>query len=302
MTIRSAIFGSMLRAWSHVAPTERGAFHLVRAARRFMPASDRRDVFHTPSGIQLNLDLDTYPDCCMAFGLYELDTFRLLRRLLKPGMTFVDCGANLGYFTLAAARWVGPTGRVEAFEPDPTNRSRLIANIDNNREPAAQPTRGGAAIDAPIVVHPIAVADRAGEIDFFHPEGGGFNHGMAGAFASAAPSSAKFSVPCVRLDALLSVAPDVVKIDIEGGELAALRGMEKLLTVNRPPTLIVESSPMSARLAGHEPAELFRTIRSIQPAYRIFWIGATLRELGSAAELAVISRQGNLLAKAPHAD
>jgi FkbM family methyltransferase len=284
MSIRMHILGSMLRAWARLAPTERGAFHLVRAARRLMPPHEWRGRFRTPQGIELQLDLSTYPDCCMAFGLYELDTYRLLRRIVAPGSTFVDCGANLGYFTLAAARWVGPDGRVEAFEPDPANRARLEENLARNN------------LAANVRVHSLAASDRGGEIDFFHPEGDEYNHGMAGAYAaSAAPAGARMVVRCARLDEALDRSPDVVKIDIEGGELAALRGMSRWLE-SAPPKLVVESSPLSARLAGHEPADLFRTIRAIQPRYRIFWIGARLRELHDASELAAITRQGNLFA------
>jgi hypothetical protein len=55
-------------------------------------------------GLTLNLDLGTYPDCCMAYGLYELATARWVGRLLGPGDHFVDVGANIGYFTLIEAQ------------------------------------------------------------------------------------------------------------------------------------------------------------------------------------------------------
>ena len=55
---------------------------------------------HYAGWAALGLDLGTYPDCCMAYGLYELDTARLIKRLLRVGDHFVDAGANIGYFTL----------------------------------------------------------------------------------------------------------------------------------------------------------------------------------------------------------
>ena len=57
----------------------------------------------------------------------------LIKMILRPGMTFVDAGANIGYFTLLASRIVGKTGRVFAIERDPANLSILLANIERNK-------------------------------------------------------------------------------------------------------------------------------------------------------------------------
>ncbi len=98
---------SLARMYSRIAPTNRGAYALARWARGAIPAEKWRDCFETPAGTPLNLDIGTYPDCNMALGLYETETFSLLAKLLRPGSHFVDCGANLGYFTLHAAMLVG---------------------------------------------------------------------------------------------------------------------------------------------------------------------------------------------------
>ncbi|HUF79655.1 MAG TPA: hypothetical protein VMN03_00855, partial [Burkholderiales bacterium] len=116
----------LVRGYARVAPSERGGYRLARAVRRLRPREAWRDAFDTPAG-RLELDLGAYPDCCMALGLYELDTARVLRRLLRPGDHFIDGGANIGYFSLMAARLVGSIGRVDAFEPQPENRARLLA-------------------------------------------------------------------------------------------------------------------------------------------------------------------------------
>src|SRR5205085_11707458 len=105
---------------------------LARFARNFISEKNREGIFQIPDGLRLQLDLRTYPDLTMAVGLYELDTARLIRRLLKPGSHFVDVGANLGYFTLLAAKWTAPTGRIDAFEPDPINRQRLENHLRAN--------------------------------------------------------------------------------------------------------------------------------------------------------------------------
>ena len=65
-------------------------------------------------------------------GCYEPQETLLVREILKPGMTFVDVGANWGYFTLLAAHLVGPQGTVVALEPDPRMFARLAANVSRN--------------------------------------------------------------------------------------------------------------------------------------------------------------------------
>ncbi len=132
-----------LRVYGHIAPTGRGMFRLARLARRLRPRSRWRDTF-TVSGHALDLDLAVYPDCCMAFGVYELDTARWITRLLQPGGHFVDGGANLGYFTLLAAGCVGKAGRVDAFEPVPATRQRLTDHLNRNNlaDDGARPPRG----------------------------------------------------------------------------------------------------------------------------------------------------------------
>ena len=109
---------AVLRAYARVAPTERGGYRLARLARRAVPRERWRGEFAVGRGLRMRLDLGTYPDVAMAYGLYERDTDRLFSRLIRPGMTVVDGGANVGYFTLRFAKLVGAGGRVEAFEPD----------------------------------------------------------------------------------------------------------------------------------------------------------------------------------------
>ena len=128
MPVPAPLSFKLLHAYGRVATTERGGFRLARLARRFVPRarwSGRFDV----GGLTYGLDLSTYPDVAMAGGVYELDTLRVLRRRLGPGTTFIDGGANLGYFTCQAAVW---GAKVVAVEPDPVNRERLTTNLAAN--------------------------------------------------------------------------------------------------------------------------------------------------------------------------
>lgn len=274
---------ALLRAYSRFAPTERGGYRLVRLARRTLPRERWRGRFVTPDKLRMDLDLGTYPDCCMAVGLYELDTYRQIRRHVAPGSWFVDCGANIGYFTLLAARWIGPTGRVDAFEPDPLNLARLQTHLAIN------------GMENVVRIHPVAVGDRPGDLVLYHPTREQDNHGMASAYASLLPSARSFTVPCVRLDEELDGVPDVVKMDIEGAELPAITGMAGLLRSERPPRLILELNPVSAAAAGYKPSDLIRQLLAIQPRYRVYWIGWGLHRLSTPEAVDALPRQGNLL-------
>jgi FkbM family methyltransferase len=272
-----------LKGYSRIAPTERGGFRLARMARSFVPQSDRQGTFQTPDGLRLNLDLQTYPDINMAVGLYELDTARLIHRLLKPGSWFVDVGANLGYFTLLAAKWTAPAGQVDAFEPDPINRQRLEEHLRENR------------LEDRVRIHAIAASSQDGQVQLIHPQGAGTNHGMASFYRSLTGEGQTFTVATARLDDALEGSPDLIKIDVEGAELWVIDGMQKLLGAPSPPKLIIEHNPTSCAAAGYRPGDIFAKLLQFQPDYKVFWIGWRLKRINSPDHLNSISRQGNIL-------
>ena len=278
-------FGA-LRAYSRVTPTQRGGYRLVRMGRRFVSPELWRGPFAIPGPATLQLDLSTYPDCCMACGLYELDTLRVLRRLLRPGMHFVDCGANIGYFTIMASRIVGEAGRVDAIEPDPLNRARLEEHLKLN------------GLRERVRVHAVAASGAAGSATLYHPVGDARNHGEASLILGAAGATSEtYTVPTARLDELLDHTPDLIKMDIEGAELSALSGMTRLLRDAHPPSLVIEHNPESARAAGHRSGDLLRAIHDANSSYRAYWIGWRLREM-TADRIDAMSRQGNILYQA----
>src|SRR4030095_12986569 len=216
---------------------------------------ERQGIFQTPGGLRLNLDLRTYPDINMAVGLYELDTARLIHRLLNPNSWFVDVGANLGYFTLLAAKWTAPTGRIDAFEPDPINRQRLEAHLRENN------------LTDRVRIHPIAASSQPGKIELIHPQSAGTNHGMASFYKSLTGEGQTFTVATARLDDALDGFPDLIKIDVEGAELSVIEGMQKILSSASPPRLIIEHNPTSCAAAGYRPGDIFKKLNEFQPRY-----------------------------------
>lgn len=158
-------------------------------------------------------------------GSYEFEKQRLLARMLAPGQVMFDLGANVGFYTLLAARRVGPGGRVVAFEPLEGNVAYLRRHLRRNAV-------------ANVEVIQAAVADRPGTARFAPHRSNAMGR---------LSDSGDLEVPVVSLDALFEAGslprPDVLKIDIEGAELRALRGAERLLRTARPCILLATHGP-----------------------------------------------------------
>jgi FkbM family methyltransferase len=178
------------------------------------------------------------------YGMFEISETRLVQALLRPGMTFVDVGANIGYYTLLAARAVGAQGRVHAFEPNAAVRQRLETNVALNQLGNIQ-------------VHGQAVARASGEVRFYAsalPE----NDGISSIFPGDGRASEGAVVPAVSLDdfegRLTSGGGrpiDLLKIDVEGAEIEVFEGGRRVLGAGRAPALLFEAhdlAPVSAHL------------------------------------------------------
>lgn len=173
-----------------------------------------------------------------AIGSNEPAVQDLFARVIRPGMVVYDVGANVGFFTVIAARLTGAGGFVYAFEPDLDNarlvRANLAANDFNQALVVARavgPTTGVATLQ---------VARYSG------------GHALVGA-APPPDKVHEVAVETVALDDFLTqvgvLPPDLVKIDVEGLELPVLDGMERLLRAHRP-SLLVELD--DATRTGHD--------------------------------------------------
>ena len=168
-----------------------------------------------------------------------------IRRLLKPGMVFIDIGANIGYFAMLAAALVGPTGKVYAFEPNPDNCQMVEMSIEANGFENIQ-------------LFPNAVAEAK---QSFNLDVGGTNsNGRIIDFTpEATPGQATpILVEAVVLDDTLPDLDrvDVVKLDIEGAEPRAWQGMQQIVSKFRP-ILVFEFSPELIPITSHVTAESF---------------------------------------------
>jgi FkbM family methyltransferase len=151
-------------------------------------------------------------------GKVEPEVQLVLGGLLRPGATFVDAGAGIGFFSLLAARLVGEGGAVVAFEPSPVHAASVRANVALN---------GFANVE----VVETAVSDRPRVAFLEDPS-------AATATLGDVASRRSIAVDAVSLDDFLAaregLVPDLVKVDVEGHEAAVLRGMSETLSRTRP--------------------------------------------------------------------
>ncbi len=175
-------------------------------------------------------------------GGYEPFVTWALQELLTEGSTFVDVGANIGYFTLLAARRVGPKGRVLAFEPMAPNHALLTKSVQLN---------GFQNVE----LFPVALGDADGVARFGLPDRA--NSGSFTLLNDRAWKKSVYEVPIRRLDDIAGDRQvDVIKMDVEGAEGLALRGMLQTLRRCRP-VLLMEYTPSSlAAVSGSSGREL----------------------------------------------
>lgn len=180
-------------------------------------------------------------------GYYEPQETALVRHLLREGMTFVDVGANWGYFTLLASCLVGPPGRVVSFEPHPALYEMLARNVARNGFGWAKALR-------------VAVADAEGEVSLegFAEEAG--NWGLSRLTTNAGGEAPFFRVASARLETLLDAegvgSVDLLKMDIEGAESVVLPTMAEGLRRGRYRRILLELHPAALAEAGQDAKAL----------------------------------------------
>lgn len=177
---------------------------------------------------------------------YEPYVESVLRRLLMAGDTFLDVGANIGYFTALGAHLVGPTGRVIAFEPIDRNVQLIYATLWENRFENVTVFPFAASSEARLVAMSTqASSSNAGVVD-----------------RSIGERRTRLIAQSQRIDDLLATVQsiEVVKFDIEGHEIHAWRGAEKTLAKHRPHVL-TEFHPKCIRdNTAIDPVEYLRAL------------------------------------------
>jgi FkbM family methyltransferase len=180
------------------------------------------------AGFKMVLNLQTEKDYWL--GTYEAELQAVLRELVQQGMVLYDIGANIGYISLMMARLSGKGGKIFSFEALPANLRRLKENISLNE------------MESVIQIHPKAVIDMTHPVRFLAHSSTSMGK-AAGSAGRAEEYDQVIIVEGLALDDFVyrqkQPSPHIIKMDIEGGEVLAVKGMKRLLK-ERKPILLIE--------------------------------------------------------------
>jgi FkbM family methyltransferase len=173
---------------------------------------------------------------------WNLEEYEAFRRVVRPGATVLDIGANLGAYTVLFAQWVGPGGRVHAFEPAPGTRAGLTRHVDLN------------GMSERVLVHAEAMSAGEGAAQFRAVGIQGDNRLISG------PDSDAISIRTTSVDQFCGpsgLRPGLIKVDVEGAELGVLEGARRtILSLGESLELYVEMHPHLWSDFGYSRADL----------------------------------------------
>jgi FkbM family methyltransferase len=195
--------------------------------------------------VRLNLDLDDYLQRWVFCHKIDEDLdYNLVGKILRAGEHFVDVGANIGIVSLIASKAVGKTGVVYAVEALPETRAHLQKNLEINKADN-------------VCVLPFALLDENREVEFFSSTDGNIG---GSSLSSDGHKSSGTKVQGRSFDSLISDGTikecDVLKMDIEGAEILALKGMSKLFAGEKPRAVMIEVSDELLNQFGAKPDDV----------------------------------------------
>ncbi|WP_158292264.1 FkbM family methyltransferase [Paracraurococcus ruber] len=252
--------GEIARLTGRVQALEARIEQLARGQATYLGDHEAITRLHTGHRIYVDTRDVSIASHLMLEGRWEPWIEAAIRPLVRPGMRAVDAGANFGYFTLLLADWVGPTGRVHAFEANPGLVAKLRKSIAVN------------GYDSLVQVEEAALHAEPAALQFR------FNHEFSGG-GSVQPGHHggpwrmhELTVRGSTLDQHLANVPAVqfIKLDVEGSEPLVLRGAQALLDRSPEVTIVTEFHEPAAR-AILDPLEFLAgfagqgfTLRSIE--------------------------------------
>lgn len=196
-------------------------------------------------GSWIELDLSEFVQRWIFYGVYGIEELGWLKAILRPGDTFVDVGAHVGFFSLAAAKTVGRQGRVIAIEPAPTLFEKLSKWVSKNDLSWIHPL-------------PVAVGSKRGEASLFLDD----DTNYAPSFFRGETFVSK--VPVRPLDDIAEECGieviHLLKLDIEGSEQQAWEGAQRLIRQKRIKAVICEFNESCLVAAGTSSKYLWHRI------------------------------------------
>jgi FkbM family methyltransferase len=218
-------------------------------------------IYTIPGKIKLNLNLDDYFENAILWGFYEYSVKIIVNSYVNNGGIFIDVGANLGFFSSHAAKSIGPSGSVYAFEPNPHLADRIAQNIALNNFSNVQ-------------IISKAISDTAGEAKFYV----GKQHALSSLRDSyLSELETVIDVEVSTLDAEVHahrISPaniSLIKIDVEGHEFNVFKGMQELLKYK--PKIIFENNPLALAENGYSLIDIWEAFLK-KHNYQMFYLNS----------------------------
>jgi len=180
--------------------------------------------------------------------------FQWIAASIKPDMTVLDIGANIGIFSILFGRVIGDSGRVFAFEPSPVPFGDLQHNIQLN------------GLSERVKSHQIAIGNRSGKLEFYLTDDPRDTQHSAIPPTTYATVSEKIEVPMLTLDSFCmegALSPDVIKIDVEGFEPFVLEGARNTIQRAKTLTVFIELHPWAWDTIGYNKSIFHNLLREL---------------------------------------
>lgn len=225
-----------------------GLFELENAIARLLEPKSGRVVCRL-DGYDIELDLRdrVVAHIIARFKIWEPGETALLKSALQPQMTFVDIGANVGYFSLLAAK---AEARVFAFEPNPLNQQLLESSIARNKF-------------THVTLFKCALSDHTGTATL-HSDRNNFGSPSL-ALANVPEPDGEHTVSLATLDESLppDIPVDIIKIDVQGAEAAVFRGARDVIERSPNLRILMEFWPKGIRNCGDDPQAMLEQLVAV---------------------------------------
>lgn len=236
-------------------------FNFVKYANKVI-ASKLKTNFGIIQGNKMVLDKND--SLCLSIkGIYEPFGTETVKKLIKEGDTVLDLGANIGYYALIFAKLVGETGKVFAFEPEPTNFDLLKKNVELNGYKN-------------VVLIQKAVLNKKGKVKFYIRD----DNKIGSSIYNREDSDKCITVESISLDEYFkdySGKIDFIKVDVEGAEKYVLKGMHNLLNKNKTINIFTEFYPAGFEKCKTEPKEYLNAL--IKHNFKLYNIDEETKKL-----------------------
>jgi FkbM family methyltransferase len=211
--------------------------------------------------------------------IHEKPVTLLLLDALKDSKCFVDCGANLGWYTCLASKLL-PDGIVYGFEMDDLNYNLLRKNVSINN-------------CKNVAIYCVAVTDTSGWVSYRRASMGPNPRNSLSSYVQDTEASEEISVEAISLDNFFrdkEVMPDLIKIDVEGAETKVLKGMKEIMK-NNMPKLLIEVHPSHLLKMNSSKEEVLSIL--IKSGYEVLFI-EELRKQSSSTKIRKLAKNSYL--------